>query len=364
MKKGFLYSIHSVAGLLAGIFILLMSLSGVALVFHDELDSLQYPSVTVLRNDSILSAGKAFDSLQKHYPYAQISSCQIAENKIQPFIFSVYDSSYKNGAASMQVFLHPQTGEVLQTRGGSKDITNNFMSWLSAFHNSFHLQKKGEWLLGFFGVVFLISIITGIIMYRKKILLVILCNSAVFTKTNLHQLIGVYALLFNLMIGITGVWMQRYVFKKEFYAAQKAYTSILKPSPPLFFELDSALGVAKEKYPDFTKHVIYFAQSKRGKTAVYGSRKNNSFIHSKKFADAIFLDSAGNISKTAFVNEIDADSRYDIINSQIHFGKYGGLPVKIIYCLFGLTGGALSITGFILWLRKRRNRKDQILINQ
>jgi len=365
MKKGFFYTIHSVAGLLSGIFILLMSLSGAALVFHEELDSLQYPSVTVLRNDSILSPGNCFDRLQKHYPHAQISSCHIAENKTQPFIFSVYDSSYKNGAASMQVFLHPQTGEVLQTRGGSKDITHNFMSWLSAFHNSFHLQKKGEWLLGFFGVVFLISIVTGIIMYRKKILPVILCRRTVFTKTNLHQLIGVYALLFNLMIGITGVWMQRYVFKKEFYAAQKAYTPILKPSPPLFFKLDSALGVAKEKHPDYTGYVIYFAQSKRGKTAVYGSRKTNSFIHSKKFADGIFLDSAGNIAKTAFVNEIDADSRYDIINSQIHFGKYGGLPVKIMYCFSGLTGAALSITGFMLWLTgRRRNKKNKFNINQ
>ena len=364
MKKGFFYTIHSVAGLLAGIFILLMSLSGAVLVFHDELDSFQYPSIKALSNDSILSVGNCFYSLQKQYPHAQISSCQVAENKTQPFIFSVYDSSYKNGAASMQVFLHPQTGQVLQTRGGSKDITHNFMSWLSAFHNSFHLQKMGEWLLGFFGVVFLISIVTGIIIYRKKILPVLLCKRTVFTKTNLHQLIGVYALLFNLMIGITGVWMQRYVFKKEFYAAQKIYKPILQPSPPLFFNIDGALRSAIDKHPEFTGYVIYFAQSKRGKTAVYGSRKTNSFIHSKKFADVIFLDSAGNIAKTAFVNEIDADSRYDIINSQIHFGKYGGVPVKIIYCLFGLTGGVLSITGFILWLRKRRNRKDQVLINQ
>ncbi len=255
----------------------------------------------------------------------------------------------------MQVFMHPQTAEILMLRGGSKDITHNFMGWLSAFHNSFHLKKKGEWLLGFFGVIFLISITTGIILYRKNVVAVLLFKRKIFRKANLHQLIGVYALLFNLMIGISGIWMQRYVFKKEFYEAEQPYMPVIKPSPPLFFSIDSALINAHKQYPSFTGYVIYFTASHKGKTAVYGSRSTNSFIHSKKFADVLFLDSAGSVAKTAFVNEISPANRYDIINSQVHFGKYGGLPVKILYSLFGLAGGLLSITGFLLWVR-RRNR--------
>ena len=353
MKKDFVFIIHSVTGLLSGLFILLMSLSGTVLVFHEELDHWQYPAITLVGTDRILSPDSCYRSLQKQYPYAQISNVSLAENNRQPFIFSVYDSSYKNGAESMQVFIHPQTGEVLKIRGGSKDPANNFMSWLSVFHNSFHLKKKGEWLLGFFGAVFLISMVTGIIMYRKKLVAVLTFRKAVFQKNTLHQVIGMYALVFNLMITITGVWMQRYVFKKEFYAKEKTYAPALKPSLPLYFRLDSALLRAKKQYPDFTGYTIYFAQSKSSKTAVYGSQKANAFIHSKKFADVIFLDSVGKIARSAFVNEIDPDSRYDIINSQIHFGKYGGLPVKILYGLFGLTGGALSITGFLLWLKRK-----------
>ncbi|MEO8174483.1 MAG: PepSY-associated TM helix domain-containing protein, partial [Sediminibacterium sp.] len=112
--------------------------------------------------------------------------------------------------------------------------------------------------------------------------------------------------------------------------------------------------IAKKQYPDFTGYVIYFAASTHSKTAVYGSRSTNSFIHSKKFADVLFLDSVGGIAKTAFVNEITPANRYDIINSQVHFGKYGGLPVKILYSLFGLSSGFLSITGFLLWLKRRK----------
>ena len=256
----------------------------------------------------------------------------------------------------MEVFVHTRTGGVITTRGGSDDPRHNFMSWLSKFHNSFHLDKKGEWLLGVFALIFLLSIITGLILFRKKIVAVLLFRRSVFNRKNLHQVIGVWALLFNLMIAITGFWMQRYVFKKEFYASYD-YTPVLKASPVLPFSFDSAYTEFRKQQPDFTAYVIYFAQSNKGKTAVYGSRSSNSFIHSKKFADAVMLDSSGAVASTRFVNEISSDDRYDIINSQLHMGKFGGSFVKIIYFLFGLSGALLSITGFLLWL-KRKKRKS------
>jgi len=252
----------------------------------------------------------------------------------------------------MEMFLHPQTGGYLGIRGGSDDMKHNFMSWLSKFHNSFHLGKTGEWLLGFFALFFLLSIITGLVLFRKNIAAVLLFRRSAYSSKNLHQLVGVWALIFNLMIAVTGFWMQRYVFKKEFYSSEN-YTPVLKSSPALFFKFDSAYREVQKQYPDFTGYVIYFAQSQKGKTAIYGSRNSNSFIHSKKYADVILLDSIGSIVKTRFVNEISPDDRYDIINSQLHMGKYGGTGIKIIYFLFGLAGGLLSITGFLLWRRRK-----------
>jgi uncharacterized iron-regulated membrane protein len=356
MKKDFVFYIHSTAGLLSGLFILLMSLSGAALVFHDEVDSFKKPFVN---NTSYSSAtvDQCYTNVQQAYPKAQISNCVIPENKFyRPWSFFIYDSSYEAGTKVKELFLNSETGKLMGYRGGSDDIKHNFMGWLSKFHNSFHLGKTGEWLLGFFALLFLVSIITGLILFRKSMAAVLLFKKSVYTKTNLHQLIGVYALIFNLMIAFTGFWMQRYVFKKEFYAVDN-YTPVLKTSPALPFTFDSAYAVIKKTYPDFTAHVIYFAQSNKGKTAVYGSRSRNAYVHSKKFADVIFLDSTGHISKTRFINEIDAADRYDIINSQLHMGKFGGAGIRIIYFLFGLTGALLSITGFLLWLRRRKAGK-------
>jgi uncharacterized iron-regulated membrane protein len=357
MKKNFIFYIHSFAGLVSGLFILLMSLSGAAMVFHEDIDSFQQPKFSVKDNNN-LTIDSAYNNLRQRFPYAQISSCRLPLNKETAFAFSVYDPSYQKGKKSAEIFIHPQTGGYLGIRGGSDDMKHNFMSWLSKFHNSFHLGKTGEWLLGVFALVFLLSLITGFILFRKNILAVLLFKKAVYKKSNLHQLIGVYALVFNLMIAITGFWMQRYVFKKEFYATYD-YTPVLKASPAFSFKFDSAFAQVKKQYPDFTAAVIYFAQSNSGKTAVYGSRASNAYIHSKKFADVIMLDSAGAIAKTRFVNEISADDRYDIINSQLHMGRFGGAGIKIIYFVFGLTGGLLSITGFLLWWRRRKEKSSR-----
>ena len=351
MQKSKLLRLHSFTGLVTGIFIFLLSVSGAVLVFHTELDNLQYPAV-IDNGDPVISIDSCYNSLQQHYPKAQISNLTLAENRTLPFIFTIYDSSYISGTRAMQVFIHPQNGRLLKTRGGAEDFRNHFMGWLSSFHNSFRLHKKGEWLLGFLAIVFLLSIITGIILYRKNVLAVLLFRKSIFKKANLHQIIGTYALLFNLMIAGTGLWMQRYVFKPAFYTSGK-YTPLLKKSLALFFSVDSAYYEIKKQYPGFNAAVIYFAQSKKGMTAVYGYNSGNAFIHSKKFADVIFLDSTGTLASTAFVNEIPAGDQFDIINSQMHQGQYGGRVIKIIYCLFGFTGGLLSITGFLIWIRKK-----------
>lgn len=43
-------------------------------------------------------------------------------------------------------------------------------------------------------------------------------------------------------------------------------------------------------------------------------------------------------------------------NYNLHFGNFGGLPVKIVYFLLGLALTAITATGVFIWLGKRRRR--------
>ena len=41
---------------------------------------------------------------------------------------------------------------------------------------------------------------------------------------------------------------------------------------------------------------------------------------------------------------------------RIHFGNYGGVPVKILYGLLGLSLTVISATGINIWLARRKTR--------
>ena len=138
MHKGFVFTIHSVAGLVSGLFILLMSLSGAALVFHEELDSLQYPHIVTQAGQPVLPVDSCYRSLQKQYPHAQVSSCSIAENTGQPFVFTVYDSSFQKGTRAMQVFSHPQTAAIhYPDVPAGRNLRDDLAAWFATAGKSF-----------------------------------------------------------------------------------------------------------------------------------------------------------------------------------------------------------------------------------
>lgn len=105
MKRNFIFFIHSASGLFSGLFILLMSFSGAALVFHEELDSAQLsffdPGGYRIPVDS------TYRVIQKAYPQAQISNCELPGSK-GAFSFFIYDPSYKKGKKYWKFFCIPK----------------------------------------------------------------------------------------------------------------------------------------------------------------------------------------------------------------------------------------------------------------
>lgn len=352
-QRQILYKLHSISGLLAGLFILCMSVSGSLLVFQEEWDLAKQPAVEIQPGKPFLSIDSSYQLIRKAYPWARISQCNLPDTKQTSFRFVLYDTTLSAKGQSSQLFQHPQNGSILSIRTPDSNHGRDLMNWLAELHSSLLLHRTGEWMVGVCALLFLFNLITGMFLYRKHLLAVIFFRKHAFTKKKFHQWVGVFALLFNLMIAFTGFWMQRYVFAKNFYQPFPAYHSIQTASPPLAYSFSVELQKLKDSFPDFTPHVIYFASRSGGNTAIYGSRSGNSFIHSKQLADALFLDSTGQLKKTAFVTDISRQDRFDIINAQIHFGGYGGWLLKLLYALLGMTGALLSISGFIIWWRKK-----------
>jgi uncharacterized iron-regulated membrane protein len=68
------------------------------------------------------------------------------------------------------------------------------------------------------------------------------------------------------------------------------------------------------------------------------------------------FDAEGNFKGTAGLSDGDIGQQAAASNYSLHFGNFGGLPVKIAYFLFGLALTVVSATGVYIWLGKRSRR--------
>src|SRR5690606_38528350 len=53
------------------------------------------------------------------------------------------------------------------------------------------------------------------------------------------------------------------------------------------------------------------------------------------------------------VRKQDFGDKLYYIQEGLHFGQFGGMVLKILYAVLGLTTGFLSITGFLVYLKRR-----------
>ena len=171
-------------------------------------------------------------------------------------------------------------------------------------------------------------------------------------------------LLFNLMIAITGAWL--------------GLQGILQPalqitSPERYKRAEKP--ISKEEDIAYT---VNYPEAVKMSRKLFPDLIPMSILHSKNGSRTVTV--RGNVLKTAYQNNISNIvldkkdlselSRYDIrekslhdktfyIQEGLHYGDFGGIWVKVIYSFFGLTSGALSILGFVLYLERTKSKQKR-----
>ena len=74
------------------------------------------------------------------------------------------------------------------------------------------------------------------------------------------------------------------------------------------------------------------------------------------FGEYYAFDSAGNFHGTAGLADGALGQQAAASNYRLHFGNFGGLPVKLLYFVCGLALTAVAVTGTYIWLGKRARR--------
>ncbi|UKJ09112.1 PepSY-associated TM helix domain-containing protein [Solitalea lacus] len=343
------YKIHKWVGLISGLLLLIIALSGSILVFREDINKIQLQPPVVSYTQEKLSLGKSIRTIAARYPDAEIRLVNATPNESESLQFSVRKSKTR-----LTVYTHPVTGVVLKTI----DANSTLVVWMLNLHYNLHAGLTGKTIVLVTGILFLLSIITGFIIYRKSIWKVLSFNVKVNGKnkrslsSSLHRTIGVWSLLLNFILALTGIIISFSVVSTGFKKKDKKSHSHI----PLHINcnIDSTITKIKAEHQYYTPNLIRIQAGSQ--TMQIGGSLPDDFPLYFPFVNRIKVDlNTGKvIGKFERMTEKSVGEKFNELVKPLHFGEYGGLAIKFFYCLAGLSIPFLSITGFALWMLKRR----------
>jgi len=370
-----LWRVHHWAGFYAGVFIIVLSVSGALAVYLPEID---YGSnrdlFTVPVGESTQPLNAVVASAVEEYgatsPSNYLSYVRLPEGPGQTIICRFITDAPELSGVQRQfqyrfddVFVDPYTLAIT----GTRDYLKSFAYYLRQFHVRLLDGIWGRQIVGLFGAALFVSVVTGLLIYgnfmRKRRFGQLQTRNARTLSADLHKYIGVTALVFNIVIAATGAWLGlQPVFLQmgvvevpnRAYDAEEKLTAETDVAYPV--DYDGVLAKTGQVFPDMVPKRIHPSHDGTRKVEVYGDVPGMIY---ERNIQKVVLDKETH--EVLFVYDARKGGAVDMlyyIQEALHFGDYGGQPVKLLYCLLGVTSGGLAMSGLVitLWRRSGPNK--------
>jgi uncharacterized iron-regulated membrane protein len=229
------------------------------------------------------------------------------------------------------------------------------------------LGLPGMLFLGAMGALFIAALVSGVVLYapfmrRLPFGTLRSSRSKRLKWLDYHNLIGVAALAWMTVVGITGVIntlatpiMQLWQ-STELAEMTRAYAGAPALPPERYGSLDRAMAAARAAVPDANPQFIAFPGG------VYSSRHHYAVFFqgdtplTERLLTPALIDAETGQFTTA--RSMPWYNQALSLSQPLHFGDYGGLPLKILWALLTLFTILVLVTGVYLWLGKRRTSTE------
>ncbi|WP_439533683.1 PepSY-associated TM helix domain-containing protein [Polymorphobacter sp.] len=350
-------SAHAATGLLAGALLYLVCLSGSLLVFYQEWQRAeQYDAPEMIRIDP--------DAVQRGV------AAVLASEAGRPPTTHLYVHLPVPALPRTTITTDSQAVH-LDARGRiAAPEENGWSEFLYALHYTLHLPGVvGITLVGMLGTLLIALSLSGLLAHPRIFRDAFRLRARHGSGTALsdwHNRLSVWTLPFGLAIAVTGAaiglatitaWglaQLRYGGDVETVYAP-IFGAEAKPDarPAAVPDVATALRHMQATHPDIA---VTYVTLHDPLTA--GQHIQIVGDHARRliFGEYYAYDPAGRFLGTAGLADGTLGQQAAASNYKLHFGNFGGLPVKIAYAVFGLALTVVSATGVHIWLGKRRRR--------
>lgn len=369
MKKIFLKInawLHLWLGLVSGIIVVILALTGCVLVFESEIKSLAYSHLDV-------DARPADKQLPPSILYKKVLEIYPDKEPISVWYYGL-DKSVKvslEGSDTL-LYLNPYTGKVL-AEVDHEDIFH----FMDEGHRHLWMPPEiGRPIVGWATFIFFVLTLSGIVLWwpkkwnrrQLKQALMIKCT-AKWKRINydLHNVLGFYSLTLALLMAVTGLimsfpWMRKtVVWLSGGFPSQHPTEMVQRSEEPGDSALQDALNTAdkiwykvRNEIAQLNTESVIIHYPHEDEQAVYACTD----MHAGRWRDLYF--DRNTIELLPFtakaVTDLNTAEWISRSNYGLHTGFIGGTTTKVLYFLASLICASLPITGFYIWWGKKRKR--------
>jgi uncharacterized iron-regulated membrane protein len=339
---------------------LLLCITGLPLIFHHEIDDLLHSEV----KPADVPAGTPNADLDRLLANAlATSSLKVPHFLIwdrddpNAMFVSVGESITSDPTNNRFVRMDSHTGAYLD----SPDVTGRFTYIMLRLHVDMFAGLPGKLFLGLMGILFCVAIISGIVVYAPSMRKLDFGayrghRPRIVRWLDIHNLAGILLVMWTLVVGFTGVintWADL-VLKMWQYGQLAEMTAQYRDRPPptKLTSVQAAVDVAVRAVPGMTPSFVAFpgtAFSSKSHYIVF--LKGDTPVTSRLLKPALIDAETGKLTDSRdmpwYVTTL-------FISQPLHFGDYGGLPLRIIWAVLDVLTIIVLGTGIYLWLRRRK----------
>lgn len=353
--------VHKWSSIICTAFMLLLCVTGLPLIFHEEIDDVLHsqvkaadvPAGTPLANlDDVVAAVKA--QKRDMVPHFLIWD-RDDPNALMVSVGKTIDADpSKNTLARVDA----HTAKYLD----APDVTGRFTYIMLKLHTDMFAGLPGKLFLGFMGILFCVAIISGIVVYAPSMRKLDFGTyrrerKRVVRWLDVHNLAGILLVMWTLVVGFTGVintWADL-VIKYWQFDQLAAMTAQYKDRPVVMnpASINEAVKVAIKAEPDMKPSFVAFPGtifSSKSHYAVF--MRGDTPLTSRLLKPALIDAQTGAMTDSRdmpwYVSTL-------LLSQPLHFGDYGGMPLKILWAILDVITIVLLVTGLYLWLRRRKS---------